>query len=92
LRTIVRTHPFEERLRQLLKTGTRGADEFIEGAEWALARRATIGTQITTGPTQVWILPIVEQVSRLDPVVLYYTFDADNVYLIWIDLAKRTDN
>jgi hypothetical protein len=91
LRTIVRTHPFEQRLLELVKGGARGADEFIEGVEWALARRATIGTQITTGDPPVWFLPITA-VPRVSPVAVYYTFDENCVYLIWIDLAPETGN
>ncbi len=78
-------------MRQITRSGTRGADEFIEAAEWALARKATIGTLLTTDDPPVWILPIVD-VPRLDPLVLYYTFDATHVFLIWIDTAARSEN
>jgi hypothetical protein len=92
LRTIVRTHPFEERVRELLQRGVRAVDEFLEVTEWALNRRAEIGTQLTIDDPPVWFLPVVEDVQRIDPLVVYYTFDADCVYLLHIEVVLRGRN
>ena len=62
VRTIVRTHPFEERVREFLQRGVRAVDEFLEATEWALSRRPEIGTQLTTDDPPVWFLPVVEDV------------------------------
>lgn len=78
-------------MRELVAGGAKAADEFIEGVEWALARNATIGTQITTDDPPVWFLPIAAA-PRVTPIGVYYTFDDDHVYLIWIDLAEQTEN
>ena len=67
-------------MRKLLQRGVRAVDEFLEATEWALSRRAEIGTQLTTDDPRVWFLPVVEDVQRIDPLVVFYTFDADCVY------------
>jgi hypothetical protein len=92
LRTIVRTHRFELRLQELLQRGARAVDEFLDATEWALARRAEIGTCVTTDDPPVWYLPVVEGVPRLDPLVVYYTFDANYVYLLHIEVALQGTN
>ena len=92
MRTVVRSRPFEIRARELLRRGTRAVDEFLEATEWALSRRAEIGTPLTTDEPQVWFLPVVEGVQRLDPLVVYYTFDENYVYLLHIELAVRGRN
>jgi hypothetical protein len=91
LRTIVKTHRFELELRQLIREGARGADEFIEATEWALARRAEIGTPVTTDNPPVLFLPVV-QVARLSSLAVYYTFDADCVILLSIQVTMQSDN
>jgi hypothetical protein len=91
VRTVVRTHRFELELQQLLQIGAKGADEFIEATEWALARRAEIGSQITTEPPVVWFLPIVD-VPRVSPLSVYYTVDSDHVYLLSIQVSHPSEN
>ena len=78
------------RARELLRRGTKAVDEFLEATEWTLSRRAEIGTPLTTDEPQVWFLPVVEGVQRLDPLVVYYTFDKN--YLLHIELAVRGRN
>jgi hypothetical protein len=92
LRTIVRTHRFELELQNLLQTGAKAADEFIEAAEWVLSRRAEIGTPV--GPangTDVWFLPIVD-IPRADRLMIYYTFDANCIYLLSIQVSGKGAN
>jgi hypothetical protein len=79
-------------VRELLQRAARGVDEFLEATEWALSRRAEIGTQLTTDDSPVWFLPVVEGVQRLEPLVVYYTFDADYVYLLHIEVAIQRRN
>jgi hypothetical protein len=92
LRTIVKTRLFEEQARELFENGIRGADEFIEATEWALARRAELGSLTTTDNPPVWFLPIVEDVTRVSRLVVYYTFDTNCVYLLSIQVAAGSDN
>ncbi len=80
------------RARELLRRGTKAVDEFLEATEWTLSRRAEIGTPLTTDEPHVWFLPVVEGVQRLDPLVVYYTFDQNYVYLLHIELAVRGRN
>jgi hypothetical protein len=91
LRTIIKTHRFELELRDLVRDGARGADEFIEATEWALARRAEIGSPLTTDKPPVWFLPVVD-VSRISPLAVYYTFDDDCVILLSIQVTRQSQN
>jgi hypothetical protein len=91
LRTIVKTPQFEAQLDDLIKGGTRSADEFIEATEWALARRAELGTLTTTDDPPIWFLPIVD-VGRVSRLIVYYTFDANCVYLLSIQVAQESAN
>jgi hypothetical protein len=78
-------------LRDLTTGGAKGADEFIEAIEWALARRPEIGSMVTTDDPPVWFIPTVS-VDRVTPLTVYYTFDADRVYLLSIQVAIGTSN
>ena len=78
-------------LLHLVQDGAEAADEFIEATEWALSRRAEIGSRVTTDDPPVWFLPIVE-VSRVSRLIVYYTFDTDHVYLLSIQVALESDN
>ena len=91
MRVIVKTHRFELELRNLLQSDAKAADEFIEATEWALSRRAEIGSPVTTDGTPVWFLPVVD-VQRVDPLVVYYTFDKDYVYLLSIQVSRQSRN
>ena len=80
LRRVVREHRFERELRRLIADAIE-ADEFVEGAEWLLARDPFIGSQVEAN-SPVWFLPMAPvgdvQVS------LYYTFDESTVWLLSI--------
>jgi hypothetical protein len=91
VRGIVKTHRFELELRDLLGTGAKGADEFIEATEWALARRANLGSLTTTDDPPVYFLPVVE-VTRVSRLIVYYTFDENYVYLLSIQVAHASAN
>ena len=78
-------------LRDLLATGARGADEFIEATEWVLSRRADVGSLVTTDDPPVYFLPVVD-LDRISRLLVYYTFDADCVYLLSIQVAVGTAN
>lgn len=79
-REIVEEHRFAEELRAVEKDARR-ADEFIDGAKWVLSRDPNQGTRI--GKTHVYFLPVADS-PITDPVVLYYTFDDEHVYLLSI--------
>jgi hypothetical protein len=91
VRSIVKTHRFEVELRDLLGTGARGADEFIEATEWVLSRRADIGSLVTTDDPPIYFLPVVD-LDRISRLIVFYTFDNDCVYLLSIQLAMATAN
>jgi hypothetical protein len=86
LRTIIKEPAFELALHNLIER-SRDADEFIEHAELTLARNPRVGTQITTGNKSVWFLPMVTEKRIKNPLVLYYTFDSDRVYLLHVQCA-----
>lgn len=78
-------------MRDLIKDGIKAADEFIEALEFALARKAEIGSQVTTDDPPVWFIPTVH-VDRITPLAVYYTFDAEHVYLLSIQVAIQMEN
>jgi hypothetical protein len=61
--------------------GARTADDFVEAAEWLIARDPFAGVQVDNEPP-LWVMPMPpiegEQVS------LFYTFDASCVWLLSI--------
>ena len=80
LRSVIREHRFERELDELIKDAV-AADQFVEAAEFLLARDPEIGFRIEPD-SSVWFLamaPIAdEQIS------LYYTFDETTVWLLSI--------
>lgn len=86
IRVVVRQPSFEKELKQLIPDFER-ADEFMAGAEWALARRATGGTQIRKD-SPVWCIHDNPS-SSLPPVVIYYSFNDAHVYLMSIKIVER---
>lgn len=80
MRTIIEEPRFAFELQALIPRAQR-ADEFIDGAKWALCRNPLKGRQI--GRSHVWFLPM-EDVPGILPVVLYYTFDDDYVNFLSI--------
>jgi hypothetical protein len=79
-REVIEQPRFVEELKAIHRDARR-ADDFVDGARWALGRDPSVGTHIGKG--HVWILPIAEFESA-DPVALFYTFDDDHVYLLSI--------
>jgi hypothetical protein len=80
MRTIIEEHRFALELAALIPKAKR-ADEFIDGAKWVLCRDPFRGRRI--GNSHVWFLAMEELPEHL-PIVLYYTFDNDNVNLLSI--------
>lgn len=80
IRQVIREHRFERELRTLIKEAIP-ADQFVEAAEFLLARDPLVGSPIDAEKL-VWFLPMAlvegEQVS------LYYTFDDTTVWLLSI--------
>ncbi len=79
IRQVIREPRFEEELRRLIAE-TIAADQFVEAAEFLIARDPLIGSQ--TEDPRVWAMPmaLVEGAQ----VVLYYTFDDSTVWLLSI--------
>jgi hypothetical protein len=59
------------------------ADEFVEDATFVLARNPEYGTRIGQ---KVWFLPMWRQIEGRS-LSLYYTFDADRMFLLSIQVA-----
>lgn len=81
LRRVIREHRFERELRALISNAIV-ADQFVEAAEFLLARDSEIGFQIIAG-SAVWFLPMapIDDVQ----VSLYYTFNESTVWLLSIE-------
>jgi hypothetical protein len=79
IRQVVREYRFEDELRGLIAESI-AADQFVEAAEFLIARDPFIGSQ--TADPRVWAMPmaLVEGAQ----VVLYYTFDDSTVWLLSI--------
>ncbi len=86
MHTVVREVRFERELHRL-QPNLRRADEFVEGAEWVLARDPKTGYQVREG-SPVWCLCINRELS-LHPAVIYYTFDESHVYFLSIQVVTR---
>lgn len=77
-RQVIRERSFEQQLRALIED-VREADDFVEGAEFILARDPELGSPLDEG---IWFLPMAP-VGRAQ-VALYYTFDDSTVTLLAI--------
>lgn len=86
LRTVVREQAFELALRNLIENA-READEFLENVERALARQPRIGHRVTTTGNPVWFISEILEERIKHPLIIYYTFDANCVYLLHIQYA-----
>ncbi|MFN2623740.1 MAG: hypothetical protein ABR611_12955 [Chthoniobacterales bacterium] len=80
IREVVRERRFEDELRQLIHEAL-AADEFVEAAEYLLARDPLIGSPIAENQL-VYFLPMAPVDDR--QISLYYTFDASTVWLLSI--------
>ena len=79
-RQVIREQAFEEELHALIEDD-EAADEFVAGAEWALACDAELGLRLAPD-SAVWFLPMAPIGGR--QISLYYAFDAGTVYLLFI--------
>jgi hypothetical protein len=77
-RQVIRERSFERQLRALI-ADAREADDFVEGAEFILARDPKIGSLVDEG---IWFLPMAP-IGRAQ-VALYYTFNDSTVTLLAI--------
>lgn len=77
-RRVIREHLFEDELRALRMGSPREADEFVEAAEYSLARDPEIGLQVAPG-SLVWALPMAP--IREEQLTLFYMFDETTVRL-----------
>lgn len=80
MRSVVRTHRFEAELQDLIPH-TPSADEFIESAEFVVARNPTVGCRLDL-EGNVWYMPMA--MIGDTQIAIYYTFDPEVVYLLSI--------
>jgi hypothetical protein len=80
LREVIREYSFEDELHVLIRDH-RAADEFVEGAEFLLARNPELGSMARLDP-QIWLMPMAPVEGK--QVTLYYTFDDTTVILLGI--------
>lgn len=76
-RTVVRESAFEDERHVLIRSAVR-ADEYVEGAEFSLARDPVIGMPLED--SYVWSLAMAPIGGR--QIVLYYAFDDRTVWLM----------
>jgi hypothetical protein len=79
IREIIRELRFEHELRELIREPF-AADQFVEGAEFIIARNPLLGSQ--TEDPLVWAMPMAPIEGA--QVVLYYSFDDTTVWLLSI--------
>jgi hypothetical protein len=77
-RQVIREHNFERELTALI-ADARAADDFVEAAEFVLARDPLAGQALAS---PVWALPM--PLVGSEQIVLYYAFDDSTVWLISI--------
>ena len=85
-REVVREEAFEDELHVLIRDH-RAADEFVEAAEFVLARNPEAGLMAPEAPP-VWFMPMAPIDGR--QITLYYLFDETNVYLLAIRPSEAT--
>jgi hypothetical protein len=79
IRQVIREHRFERELRALIQDAIP-ADQFVEAAEYLLARDPLIGTP--TDDLLVWAMPMAPIGET--QIVLYYAFNNSTVWLLSI--------
>ncbi len=80
LRRVIREHRFERELEALIADAIE-SDQFVEAAEFLLARDPEVGCQIAPDSV-VWFLPMAP--IRDAQISLYYTFNESTVWLLSI--------
>ena len=74
IRTIIHDKRFEREMARI-EPDIRRADEFMEGAVTILSRQPEVGCQLED--SNVWFI-----CGHTVDIAIYYTFDADHVYLL----------
>jgi hypothetical protein len=77
-RQVIRERSFERELRALIQDA-READDFVEAAEFVLARDPEIGSLLDG---EIWFLPMAP-IGHAE-IALYYMFDESTVTLLAI--------
>jgi len=80
MRVLVRDAVFEADAAEICGS-IKKADDFLEGVDLVLARYPECGTRLHK--SHVWFLP-----AHTIPVVLYYTFDDEKVYLLSVQKTE----
>ena len=89
LRDIVYEPAFEDDMKAIHADFFR-VDEFIQGAEWVLARQPETGTRIEDG-SNVWCLPVAPSRS-FRPAMLFYTFNDRKVWMLSLRVLPQAED
>ena len=75
MRTIIRDELFEADAKSIVESGNEKVEEFLEAVEMVLSRKPECGYPLSN--SHVWFIA-----GHTVSLVLYYTFDDNNVYLL----------
>jgi hypothetical protein len=89
MRGITETDRFCDELRRM-QPDARRADELIDGVKWILGKNPRDGVRAAP-ESSVW-MAFSNEYSSVEPAVVYYTFDAETVFLLSIVRTERPDN
>jgi len=84
-RTIREEPLFRQQLAKI-EPSARRSDEFLEGAREALSRNPSTCGRPTAPWSAVWRM-VTNDAAPITPLVLYYAFDANDVYLLSIEVG-----
>ncbi len=90
MRTIIKEAVFEQQATMLIGSARR-ADEFLRGAEWLLARDPRSCGRRVAPESSVWRM-VHDEGADMTPIALYYTFDADTVYLLEVETPDESQD
>ena len=88
-RTLLHEPTYEEQLAAIVPCACR-ADEFLDGATQALARDPSSCGKPTAPRSLVWRM-VTNDVANVSPLVIYYAFNDDLVYLLAIEVINEED-
>jgi hypothetical protein len=85
MRCVIKQPLFEEQL-QNIEADAKRADDLIIGIEFTLSRNPSVGVQLP-GHSDVWTISSVDNAVDLCPLLVYYTFNSQKVFLL--EIHKR---
>ncbi len=70
----------------------RRLDEYIRAYEWQLSNDPTVGARQTLGDRIIWTYSYYLDPTEMKEIVVYYTYDETNLYMLDIRLKPARDN